>query len=211
MKPMTAAGVALLAALAGPLPAAHAALPWTEQTLAGTYETRVCASAAQWGTGALTEAAKYFRRTYTFDAKDQATARYTFFADAACERPLFSGLWSLTYQAGPVSPSVPTARLVDTQVRSQRLTLLSPEMLPLVQKQCGAEPWVLGVERDVSREGCLGIGLMYAPITPQSADFDIIAVDDQQLMVGFRTPDMRYGPQGRPTRLQADLPALRVK
>lgn len=190
-----------------PMQAAES-LPWPDTAIEGTFETRVCASSKQWGTGALAESVRFFRRSYTFE-DGHSTSRYTFFADENCQKPLFTAIWVMTYKLGKASPHVPTARELDARVLSQHLMILAPEALALT-RDCGKVPWVVGIERDASKDGCIGAGLMFAPITASSADFDIIDVNQRRLMVGFRTPDMRESPTARPTRLQLTLPALRL-
>jgi hypothetical protein len=144
------------------------------------------------------------RRQYLFTS-DRFEVRYTFFADGACTRPLFVVFMEGPYQLGGAVAGNPIARTVDVTFERRLLTIEAPEMLPRVAA-CGAQPWKVGVQQDISGTGCLA----YKPIAQCSADYDITTIAGDVLYPGLRTPDM-CTPAGRPTLVQDTMGAKKLK
>lgn len=131
------------------------------------------------------------------------STRYTFFADDRCRIGLFTfQLEGRSRTRG--TASVPGAVAVDVHFDRVLLTVHAYEALPQVAA-CGSKRWQVGVQQDVTRTGCLFI----KPRRSCGIDHDILAIDEERMVPGFRTADM-CRPEGRPARLQT-APAIRMR
>ena len=79
---------------------------------------------------------------------------YSYFADTACNKPLYTyNLSSRVTSGGPVA-GVAGAVITDVDFDRVLVTAESPEGVSLVSK-CGTGAWEVGVQNDVTETGCL--------------------------------------------------------
>jgi hypothetical protein len=86
----------------------------------------------------------------------------------------------------------------DFAFASNRWTALAEDMVGVFdQAGCGAGGWEVGVPQDVTATGCIGVA---HPVADCPVEFDIVALDGDELYFGARVTDMCVE-EGRPTAL----------
>jgi hypothetical protein len=125
------------------------------------------------------------------------TVQYKYFADNACQLPLYSMVFKGRADAGAPVPAVADAYQVKVALERVLFTLDSPRGAAGA-KACADGAFEVGVQRDVSAFACLHI----APKADCGVDYDIVRVKDGIVTPGFRSANM-CTPQGAPTSLQS--------
>ncbi|MGL4608165.1 MAG: hypothetical protein ACRCYY_00555 [Trueperaceae bacterium] len=175
-------------------------MPFNEKDMTGTWDGLSCASIMLTGPEADPNTEQFplhFKRTYQF-TETTFIAQYWLFADETCSRPLHSIRYSGNSKLGGIVSSEPTAREGDFTFEAIYLTVLDTSMLGATEG-CGSTVWEVGVQQNISETGCLPFGI--ASLADYPTDHDIVTVQGNQLIPGFRTSNMGT-PEGRPSTLQ---------
>jgi hypothetical protein len=122
---------------------------------------------------------------------------YSYFADDKCNKPLMTFNLSGRVTNGDAVASIPGANKANVYFDRVLVTAESPEGVALV-KACGKGRWEVGVQKDVTKTGCL----LIKPKASCGVDMDIVRVADGVLTPGVRKENM-CTEAGRPTELQA--------
>jgi hypothetical protein len=122
---------------------------------------------------------------------------YSYFADDKCSKPLMTFNLSGRVTNGEPVANIPGANKANVYFDRVLVTPESPAGVALV-KSCGKGRWEVGVQKDVTKTGCL---LIY-PKATCGVDMDIVRVVDGVLTPGVRKQNM-CTEAGRPTELQA--------
>jgi hypothetical protein len=161
----------------------------TLATLSGTYAD---------GQAGYAYGTAFGRRTFTFD-RGAWTLDFTLALDPKFEVPAFRFRTSGSYTVEGASPRVTGAYEATFREEKKLLTLLSSD--PKIAEgfgfaACGMK---VGVEKDVSVEGCSG----WKPVATCGADYDLLALTAEGgVRFGVRPPDNDMcSPARRPTEL----------
>jgi Adenomatosis polyposis coli down-regulated 1 len=192
------AAIFLSVCMAGVAEAQPPTAPFTEQDLVGEWDSGPCATYVR----GPDQSETYIRRQYLF-TRTHYNVRYRFFADRECKRATVTAHVSGRYTLGPRVATAPDAREVDVYFDRVLMTADSPEALPRLEK-CGARTWEVGVQQDVTENGCLN----FKPKAACGMDYDIVSITGDVLYPGFRSANMCVK-DGRPTKNQTTAGARR--
>jgi hypothetical protein len=176
---------------------------------AQTPPERAAQLAGQWVSAACEAASPAAERSLrrSFQFSDWAwRADAALYDGAACARPLVGIRIEGTYLVTRESATVPLsseATFFYTRKSVAALSEIGPQLL--TASKCGAAPWRVGLEQDVSETGCL----WFPAIRPSCLqEFDIVSIADGTLRFGARDPNMCIE-SGRPGQL-SPFPLVRV-
>jgi hypothetical protein len=139
----------------------------------------------------------FFQRFYVF-SETNFNVRYSYFADAICQKPLFSIRINGWSELGRVRHDLPNTREALVVYSTVLLTADSSAGRQAV-KSCGTNPWTVGQEYDITASGCLAAGIK--PRTQCIGDYELVRVERNVYYPGFRTSNMCIR-SGRPTHTQ---------
>jgi hypothetical protein len=179
-----------------------------ERDLAGTYHMSAIGSNADWFEDPAILPERYFHRTYGFTERNGFEVHYVFFVDEKCTIPQISGIWEGRCWLLEPHPTLPNTRLADFRLDRVRVAILDRVLFDQTP-EAKSGGWALGLFHDVSKSGCESLGPLFSPLQRDYTDFDIISLRDGSLKTGLRTLTMAVSAEGRPTRLQDSLPAIR--
>jgi hypothetical protein len=170
---------------------------------------RAAQLAGQWVSAACEAASPAAERSLrrSFQLSDWAwRADVALYDGAACSRPLVGIRIEGTYLVTRESVTVPLsseATFFYTRKSAAALSEIGAQLL--TASKCGAAPWRVGLEQDISETGCLGF-----PAIRQSClqEFDIVSMAESALRFGARNPNMCIE-SGRPKQL-SPFPLVRV-
>jgi Adenomatosis polyposis coli down-regulated 1 len=122
------------------------------------------------------------RSTFVFLDTEWAL-EFTQYSDAACTTPSLRAFFRGRYRIIGPSSVVPGAHDADFGFSTKRLTLYADGLLTQANSgACGKRAWTRGREEDVSTTGCLWV----VPVSACPQEFDLVKVDDDQLLLGER-------------------------
>lgn len=150
----------------------------------------------------------FFHRTYTFGAQHYFAVHYIFFVDENCTIPSISAIWEGRYWLLEPHREFAHARLGDFRLDQIKMAVLERSLLQDIAK-AGSEEWALGLFRDITNTGFPSLGPLFAPLSPELTDYDIVYLHDGVLKTGLRTGAMMKSAAGRPTAFQDALPSFR--
>ena len=179
-----------------------------ERDLIGTYHMGMRGSNPDWFVDPDGLPEWYFHRTYRFHEHNGFEVNYVFFADKECAIPQISGIWRGRWWLLESHPALPFTRLADFRLDSISLAIVDHKLFEQTA-EARSGGWPLGLFKDVSRTGCQSFGPLFGPLPREYTDYDIVFLRDGVLKTGLRTSTMAISPEGRPTRLQDALPAIR--
>jgi hypothetical protein len=163
----------------------------TSAELEGVWSSTVC-EAYDDGNGGT----NYLTRTFSLTAARWALD-LTVYGDAGCTYGLFQVAIEGPYTLGGEAV-VAGATNGDFGFASNRWTALAADMVGVFnQAGCGAGGWEVGVSQDVTSTGCIGVA---HPVEDCPVEYDIVALDGDDLYLGARVTDMCVE-EGRPTAL----------
>nr|CAD7200597.1 unnamed protein product [Timema douglasi] len=140
----------------------------------------------------------FLKRRLRFSAVDRTwRGEYRFFGDLACTAPLFTATVGGRYSG--------RGSELDFRMEQASLTVLDSAMAKSLR--CGAEPWVSGVPRDLSRShGCSDLGILIPSVEYETVRVDVDTLGSSLLLLGQPdTDNRRRGPEDRPTAYQPPL------
>nr|CAD7256962.1 unnamed protein product [Timema shepardi] len=140
----------------------------------------------------------FLKRRLRFSAVDRTwRGEYRFFGDLACTAPLFTATAGGRYSG--------RGSELDFRMEQASLTVLDSAMAKSLR--CGAEPWVSGVPRDLSRShGCSDLGILIPSVEYEAVRVDVDTLGSSLLLLGQPdTDNRRRGPEDRPTAYQPPL------
>nr|CAD7462722.1 unnamed protein product [Timema tahoe] len=140
----------------------------------------------------------FLKRRLRFSAVDRTwRGEYRFFGDLACTAPLFTATAGGRYSG--------RGSELDFRMEQASLTVLDSAMAKSLR--CGAEPWVSGVPRDLSRShGCSDLGILVPSVEYETVRVDVDSLGSSLLLLGQPdTDNRRRGPEDRPTAYQPPL------
>nr|CAD7406626.1 unnamed protein product [Timema cristinae] len=140
----------------------------------------------------------FLKRRLRFSAVDRTwRGEYRFFGDLACTAPLFTATAGGRYSG--------RGSELDFRMEQASLTVLDSAMAKSLR--CGAEPWVSGVARDLSRShGCSDLGILIPSVEYETVRVDVDTLGSSLLLLGQPdTDNRRRGPEDRPTAYQPPL------
>jgi hypothetical protein len=183
--------VVLALGLSRPLFAATTkGLPFTTRDLVGEWESVGC------GNFSLGEGLSpvNLKRHYIW-SDTNFVVRYSFFADAKCQSPLYSFVSTGPYELGRVRPELRKTREATIFIESMFFIAQSEEG----RKALGAcgERLVVGELKDVTDTGCA----FFPPRRDCLGDHELFRVENGVFYPGSRTPNM-CRELGRPTQTQ---------
>ena len=171
-----------------------AQVPFTAKSLVGEWRSVGCDNASLLGekTGNA-----FFQRFYVF-SQTSFNVRYSYYADANCQKPLFSVRINGWEELGQVRRDLSHTREILVVYNTILLTADSVTGQHVVSS-CAANTWTVGQEYDITSKGCSAIGLK--PRTECIGDYELVRVEGGFYYPGFRTENMCTR-AGRPTHTQ---------
>ncbi|MBD2100990.1 hypothetical protein [Leptolyngbya sp. FACHB-261] len=165
-------------------------LPFTTRDLVGEWESVGC------GNLSLGEGLPVvnLKRHYVW-SDTNFVVRYSFFADAECQRPLYSFVSTGPYELGQVRPELRNTREATIFIESMFFIAQSEEGRQALGN-CG-EQLIVGELKDVTETGCA----FFPPRGECLGDHELFRVENGFFYPGSRTPNMCHE-SGRPTQTQ---------
>jgi hypothetical protein len=179
-----------------------------ERDLIGTYHMGARGSNPDWIVDPDALPKWYFHRTYKFHEHNGFEVHSVFFADEKCTVPQISAIWEGRWWLLEPHPVLPFTRLADFRLYRVRLAIIDRQLFEQTP-EAKTGGWALGLYRDVSITGFKLFGPLFQPLQREYTDYDIVFLRDGVLKTGLRTSTMAASAEGRPTRLQDTLPAIR--
>jgi hypothetical protein len=176
-------------ALAGDKTAPKAAKP----DIAGTWKSP-CESVpnGQGGTMNFTRTFKNTAKTWSID--------FTVYGDTACTQKFFTADISGPYKLGKASEKVPGATEGEFSIAKRQVTPHNDGAVQMLTQACGSKGWAAGKAKDITKEGCAGLGMH--PSATCKGESDLVKLDGKDLFFGERPADGNLcSPEKRPTAL----------
>jgi hypothetical protein len=164
----------------------------TPEALVGEFTSAACESYAN-GMGGN----NYLTRDFTLTASTWHLD-LALFGDAACTAALFSvaidGPYALLGPSATVAGATEGNFSFTTIVWTAHMQSMADTF---TMAGCGGAPWEVEVPQDVTATGCIGVA---HPIAECPTEYDVVALDGDDLYFGERITDM-CGEPGRPAAL----------
>jgi hypothetical protein len=179
-----------------------------ERDLIGTFHMGARGSNPDWFVDPDALPAWHFHRTYHFHEHNRFEVHYVFFADEKCTIPQISAIWEGRWWLLEAHPVLSFTRLADFRLDKVRVAIIDRQLFEQTPEAKSGD-WSFGLFRDVSFTGCKSFGPLFEPLPRECTDYDIVFLREGILKTGLRTSTMAVGAEGRPTKLQDALPAIR--